>query len=100
MGGSKLRLAALSIVRVAVASVGAYLVRWGFLDHDLMQDAASVVAFLVVDRAWEFYLLHKEDLYQRWLLLLGLDAQPYSSKALIVEEARHRVNVGMRPDDD
>jgi hypothetical protein len=108
MGGSTLRLLALSLVRAAVSMLGAYLVRWGFVDHTLMEDAASAVAFLIVDRAWELYQRHREELhralYQRWLVIIGLrerashDPERQALQAeYITNEARARASAGMQP---
>lgn len=104
MGNATLRLVAISVVRAAVAMLGAYLVRWGFVEHSLMQEAASVIAFLVVDRTWEFWLLHRTVLLQRWLVLLGLrermapdDARQQLQVRYVEQEARERVKDGVRP---
>ncbi|WP_291982016.1 hypothetical protein [Luteitalea sp.] len=104
MGNSTLRAIAVSIVRAAVAMLGAYLVRGGFVDDSLMQEGASVLAFLVVDRAWEFWLLHRAVIYQRWLLWLGLrsnlapdDAGRAIQIAHVEHEARERVKDGIKP---
>lgn len=99
--GSLYRLFWVSLVRGAVAALGAYLVRWGFVEHSLMQDVASGVAFFVVDRAWEFWMLHRREvqaaLYQRWLVLLGLSAAPYIQPSTIVAAAQERTREGRQP---
>lgn len=94
MGNSTLRAIAVSIVRAAVAMLGAYLVRWNFVDNSLMQEGASVLAFLVVDRAWEFWLLHRAVIYQRWLLALGLSSPSNEDPEYLRAVARENVKSG------
>ena len=97
MGGSLYRACAASILRAVIAAGGAYLVRWGFVDHTLMQDVASALAFLIVDRAWEFYTLHRVALYQKWLLWLGLHNTPKTSQSLIRWVAKANTKAGRHP---
>jgi hypothetical protein len=97
MGNSTLRAIAVSIVRAAVAMLGAYLVRWNFVDDSLMQEGASVLAFLVVDRAWEFWLLHRTTLYQRWLVVLGLRNSPDTPTYRVQDMARENTKDGLQP---
>lgn len=108
LGTSTLRLFAISLVRALVGLAGASLVRWGLVDAPLMEDVASVLAFLIVDRAWELYLLHRAELYrglyQQWLVILGLrerverDPQRQELQAeYVTAEAQIRARAGMQP---
>lgn len=108
MGTSTLRLVAISIIRAIVSLFLAWLVTHQLLDVDLANNAADVVAFLVVDRVWELYQAHRAELkralYQRWLVVLGLreksiaDPERQTLQArYVVEEARERTSAGLQP---
>jgi hypothetical protein len=88
MGARTLRAFAVSIVRAVLALAFAWFVQKGLVDHSLAEEAAGILAFLVVDRAWEVYLLHRTAIYQRWLVVLGLEALPVTPPILIEQEAR------------
>lgn len=97
MGSSVLRSLAVAVIRSSLALLGAYLVRWQLVDHGLMQEAAGVLAFMVVDKTWELYQLHRAELYQRWLVLLGLQNKPSTQPSEIRALAEARTREGMLP---
>jgi predicted membrane protein len=97
MGTRTLRAFSVSIVRALLAIAFAWFVRKGLVDHSLAQEAAGVLAFLVVDRIWEFYLLHRADLFQRWLLLIGLQSPSSTPPGTIADLARTRAVARLEP---
>jgi hypothetical protein len=97
VGNSVVRLVAVSMLRGCIGLLFAWFVRQGFVEHSEAQDAASIIAFFIVDRAWEFWQLHRTALYQRWLVALGLDSPADSDPAEIDAAARNAVKQGLRP---
>lgn len=100
MGSSVLRSLAVAVLRSSLALLGAYLVRWQLVDHGMMQEAAGVLAFMAVDKTWEFYQLHKVELYQRWLLALGLQEERTTNPDIakgVEADARYFTKEGMQP---
>jgi hypothetical protein len=100
MGSSVVRSLAVAVLRSLLALLGAYLVRWQLVDTGLMQEAAGVLAFMAIDKTWEFYQLHRRELYQRWLLVLGIEADPSTDPAVsreIVSLAKVMTKEGVEP---
>ena len=92
-----------SIVRAAIAAACGWLVSRGLVEHSVVSEISSVTAFLIVDRAWEFYLLHRAELYQRWLITLGLNTSATNNPdtiAAIKSDAQYFVKEGLRPHGD
>jgi hypothetical protein len=86
-----LRAFSVSIVRALLALAFAWFVQKGLVDHSLAEEAAGILAFLFVDRAWELYLLHRAALYQRALVILGLASAPSTSPMAIEAKAREMI---------
>lgn len=91
-----------SIVRSLLSMAGAWLVAHGLLDPGLVQDGATVVAYLIIDKVWELYVAHRAEiyraLYERWLLVLGIKADPGSAQPDVIRaDARELARSGMVP---
>jgi hypothetical protein len=91
---------AVSVIRSALLVAGGWLVSRGMVDDGLAREVASGLALIIVTQGWGFLLIHRRRLYERWLLILGLDAMPTSDPevaASIAQEAKVRVRAGWVP---
>ena len=74
-----------SILRTALILAGGWLVSKGLVEDDLMRQAAAGFALLVVTQVWAFWRIHRRALYQRWLVVLGLEAEATTDPAIAKE---------------
>lgn len=63
---------AASVVRGMLLVAGGWLVSRGLVEDGLMKEVAAGLALIFVTQAWSFWRIHQQDIYQRWLVLLGL----------------------------
>lgn len=97
MGESIYVAFAASILRSALMVAGGWLVSRGAVDDGLMREVVSGLALIVVTQAWGFWRIHRRALYQRWMVLVGLESDRYTSPAVVVAEAKARVRDGWVP---
>jgi hypothetical protein len=76
---------------------GGWLVSRGLVDDGLMKEVAAGLALIVVTQVWSFIRIYRRQLYQRWLVLLGLRETPATPVTDIEAEARQRVKHGWVP---
>jgi hypothetical protein len=88
---------AFSVVRAMLLVAGGWLVSRGLVDDGLMKEVAAGLALIVVTQVWSFIRIYRRQLYQRWLVLLGLRDTPATPVGLIEAEARQRVKAGWVP---
>jgi hypothetical protein len=94
-----------SILRSMLLVAGGWLVSRGLVDDNgLMREVASGLSLIVVTQVWSFWRIHKRELYQRWLVLLGLRermAADTGRQALqadyVVAMAKSRTKDGLQP---
>jgi hypothetical protein len=86
-----------SVLRAALLVAGGWLVSRGLVDDSLMREVAAGLALIIVTQAWSFVRIYKRQLYQRWLVLLGLRETPATPVTDIETEARLRVKAGWVP---
>jgi len=86
-----------SIVRSMLLVGGGWLVGRGLVDDALMREASAGAAVIVVTQAWAFWRVHRRLLYQRWLVLIGLESPPHTPVGLVTAEAQARVRDGWVP---
>lgn len=97
MGDSIYQAFAISVLRTLLVMAGTWLVQRGLVDTSLMHDVAAGLALLVVTQLWAFYRVHQRALYQRWLVLLGLQQTPATPPETIIAAAQQRVRDGWLP---
>jgi hypothetical protein len=97
MGDSIYQAFAVSVLRTGLKVAGGALVARGLVDDGLMQEVAAGLAIVIVTQAWDFWRIHKRELHQRWLVVLGLRASPYVQPSTIVEAAKERTRAGIQP---
>lgn len=83
-----------SILRGFIAAFLARFVVRGFIADEQAQDFASFVAFFLVDRVAEFWRLYRVRIYQRLLVLTGLEGDPQTAPEVIEAEAAARMRDG------
>jgi hypothetical protein len=89
-----------SVLRSMLLVAGGWLVSRGLVEDGLAREVASGLAVIVVAQVWAFVRIHRRRLYERWLVILGLDAEPTSDPevaAAITQEAKVRVKAGWVP---
>jgi hypothetical protein len=77
-----------SVLRSMLLVAGGWLVSRGLVDDGLMREVAAGLALIVVSQVWAFVRIHRRVLYQRALLLLGIEAAPGTDPALVETDAR------------
>lgn len=97
MGTNIYKAVLIAIARNLLLVVGGWLVSRGLLDDGLMQEAVTGLAAILVATVWEFVALHRQRLYERWLVALGLDSPADSDPATIDEAARDATRRGLQP---
>jgi len=97
MGDSMYQAFAISILRSLLLVAGGWLVSRGLVDTTLMREVATGLALIVVTQVWGFVRIYHRVLYQRWLVLLGLQETPATPPEAVIAEARQRVREGWRP---
>jgi hypothetical protein len=91
---------AVSVLRTALTVAGGWLVTRGLADEPAMREVAAGLAVLIVTQAWAFVRIHRRTVYERWLVVLGLEAEPTADPAMadsIKAEAKVYARQGMRP---
>ncbi len=88
---------AFSVLRSMLLVAGGWLVSRGLVEEDMVREVAAGLALIIVTQAWSFVRIYKRQLYQRWLVLLGLRETPATPVTDIEAEARQRVNHGWVP---
>lgn len=91
-----------SVLRKVLVAHGAVLVHRGLTDDSTLQAVAGGLAEIVIAGLWEFWSLHREALYQRWLIVLGLNTMPTrdpNAVEALKSDARYYVKEGLRPHD-
>jgi len=86
-----------SILRSMLLVAGGWLVSRGLVDDGLMREVAAGLALILVTQVWAFVRIHRRVLYQRWLVLVGLDGDAYTPPAIVEAEAKSRVKDGWVP---
>jgi hypothetical protein len=104
MGENFYKAAAVSVLRNGLKVAGGALVARGLVDDGLMQEVVAGLALVIVTQAWDFWRIHKREIYQRWLVLLGLRermAADTGRQALqadyVVAMAKSRTQDGIKP---
>ncbi len=88
---------AFSVLRAALLVAGGWLVSRGVVDDSLMREVAAGLALIIVTQIWSFTRIYKRQLYQRWLVRLGLRETPATPVTDIEAAARARVKDGWVP---
>jgi len=91
---------AISVLRSMLLVAGGWLVSRGLVEDGLMREVAAGLAVILAAQAWAFVRIHRRYLYERWLLVLGLDAEPTTDPAVeaaIRAEAKAMTREGLRP---
>lgn len=91
---------AVSVLRSALMIGGGWLVSRGMADDTLMREVAAGLAVIIVTQAWAFWRLHKRMLYERWLALVGIEADQTTAPEVVRAEARARARDGWVPPAD
>lgn len=89
-----------SIVRTSLTVAGAWLVQRGMVEDGLAREVAAGLAVIVVSQVWGFVRARRRELFQRWLVVLGLEAEPTTDPAVaesITAEAKVYAKSGMLP---
>lgn len=87
-----------SVLRTLLKMVGGALVARGLVEDGLMQEVAAGLAIVVVTAVWDFWRIYHRVLYQKWLVVLGLNEMPGAMTAEEVEvKAKEMVREGYRP---
>lgn len=98
MGESIYQAFLISILRTLLVMAGTWLVQRGLVETSLMQEVAAGLALLIVTQMWAFYRVHRRALYQRWLVLLGIEAPTgHTDPADIEAQAQRFVRLGLKP---
>lgn len=86
-----------SVLRSLLMVAGGWLVSRGLAEDALMREVAAGLALIVVTQVWGFARIYRRQLYQRWLVLLGLRETPATPVTDVEAEARQRVKAGWVP---
>jgi hypothetical protein len=90
-----------SVVRSLLLVAGTWLVSRGLVDDGLAREVAAGLAVIVVTQAWSFWRIHRQRLYEKWLLWLGLDTPPpadiETAAKDVQRDARYFTSKGMQP---
>lgn len=86
-----------SVLRSLLLVAGGWLVSRGLVDDGLMREVAAGLALIVVTQAWGFWRIHKRTLYQKWLLVIGLDSPPDRDPRDVDREAQDATRQGLIP---
>lgn len=98
MGESIYKAFAISVLRTALKVLGGYLVARGLVDDGLMQEVAAGAAIVIATSLWDFWRIHRRALYQRWLVLLGIEAPTGHTEPEDVEaQAQRFMRLGLKP---
>ncbi len=84
-----------SIVRSLLLVAGGWLVSRGLAEADLMREVAAGLAIIIVTQAWAFVRIHRQVLYQKWLLTIGLDSPADTDPSTVREAARSATRRGL-----
>ncbi len=88
---------AASIVRSMLLVAGGWFVSRGLVEDGLMREAVGGLAVITVTQSWAFWRLHRRLIYQKWLVLIGLESEPTTPPEVVKAEAAARVRDGWVP---
>lgn len=95
MHSAVLRSLIVSVLRSLLAlSVGAVLLKWQLADSALIDQGLSILAFLIVDKSWEWYTLNQQQIFARLMAIIGLQSNETTPVEVVVAEARSQMRDG------
>lgn len=91
---------AVSVLRSLLLVAGGWLVSRGLVDDGLATEVASGLAVILVTQVWGFWRAHQRELFQRWLIALGLEAESTTDPKVareVVQLAKDMTREGIQP---
>lgn len=86
-----------SILRKLLTGLGSILVAKGYVEDALFTEVVAGAALILVSSVWSFWAIHRDALYKRALVILGIDAPWGTPTGIVVANAKAQVSAGTVP---